>query len=83
MRACTKCPEKHSGAEDVLQRSLSCTEVKHFWIAVRKAHKRRFGHLAQVVTNEAGDRICDVCNRNLEPEIGNEEVRLGHQETEA
>ena len=65
-----------------MKRQLSCTEVKRFWTAVRKEHKRRFGHLAQVVTNEAGDRICDRCKRDLTPEIGTDMEQSGVEDGE-
>jgi len=65
MRACSKCPEKHAGAEEVLSRKLSCTEVKRFWIMVRKEHKQEYGHMAELEVDGAGDRFCAQCKRKL------------------
>ncbi|GAB4269351.1 MAG: hypothetical protein Kow0092_23350 [Deferrisomatales bacterium] len=65
MKACTKCPEKHSGAEEALQRRLSCTEVRQYWAGVRRAHRERYGHWAEIVFDAAGDRICNRCKRKL------------------
>ena len=65
MKACSKCPERHAGAEAALSRKLSCTEVKRFWIAVRKEHQQRYGHMAEIELDDAGVRFCARCKRKL------------------
>lgn len=65
MIACTRCGHWHTDAESILEKSLSCTEVKHFWSKVKREHMDRTGHLAQIATNEDGDVICFKCKEKL------------------
>ena len=65
MLACTRCGRRHVDAEKSMGTQLSCTEVKQYWIQIRREHEKTYGHFAQVMTDEAGNWICHVCQRRL------------------
>jgi len=65
MKACTKCPEKHAGAEQALRRPLTCTEVRRYWAGIRREHRERYGHSAEIAVDAAGTRVCNRCRRKL------------------
>jgi hypothetical protein len=65
MLACTKCGNWHTNAERAMGRNLSCTEVKRFWGRVKGDHRDRYGHPAQITTDDAGNLICFTCKRQI------------------
>jgi hypothetical protein len=66
MLACTKCGHWHTDAEHAMGRSLSCTEVKRFWVKVKEEHRDRYGHTAQIAfTDNHGTPKCFTCNREI------------------
>ena len=65
MIACTRCGRWHTDAERVLDKDLSCTEVKQYWSRVRNQHQELFGHMAQLTMDESGAVICFRCKRKL------------------
>jgi len=65
MLACTRCGHWHNDAERVLDKDLSCTEVKQFWSKIRGEHKELYGHPANMTTDNSGAPICFECKRKL------------------
>jgi hypothetical protein len=65
MQACTRCGRRHTDAEETMSKKLSCTEVKQFWIGIRREHEKFYGHMAQITTDSVGNWICQTCNRRL------------------
>ena len=65
MLACTKCGHWHTNAEQALGRNLSCSEVKRFWGRVKQEHRTRYGHTAQIATDDHGTPICFTCKREI------------------
>ena len=63
--ACTRCGYLHTDAEETRGRRLSCTEVKQYWRSVRNDHKKLYGHLARIGTDDSGNRVCLKCKRRL------------------
>lgn len=66
MIACTRCGRWHGDAEEALGRRLSCTEVKQYWSRIKAEHKKQYGHLAQITTDDSENRICFKCKRKLQ-----------------
>jgi DNA-directed RNA polymerase subunit RPC12/RpoP len=66
MIACTRCGHWHIDAEKALGRSLSCTEVKRYWIRLKEAHKEKYGHIAQITVDGSGIYICLKCKHKIE-----------------
>ncbi len=64
-KACTRCGNKHTDAEKVAGKRLSCTETKEFWADISRRHLELYGHRAHATTNEAGEWICWECKRRL------------------
>ena len=65
MQACTKCGHWHSNAEHTMGRSLSCTEVKRFWVQIKEEHRVRYGHTAQISRDDHGILRCFTCKREI------------------
>ena len=66
MIACTRCGRWHGDAEEALEKSLSCTEVKQYWARIRNKHKRLYGHLPQITTDDSENWICLKCRHGLQ-----------------
>jgi len=65
MIACTRCGRLHTDVEAFLGKRLSCTEIKQFWAQIKKEHKAKYGHYAQIIRDDTKGWICFECNRKL------------------
>lgn len=66
MKACTKCGEWHTRAEEHMGKALSCTQVKEYWSGVSLRHKEICGHYAQIRIRKNGQIICMTCMQDLD-----------------
>jgi hypothetical protein len=65
MIACTRCGRWHLDAEKVLDKRLSCSEVKQYWSKIREEHLQLKGHPARISTDDSGEWVCMRCNCKL------------------
>jgi hypothetical protein len=65
MVACTRCGRYHLDAEKILDRKMSCTDVKQYWSKIREEHLQSTGHPARISTDDSGQWVCLRCNCKL------------------